>query len=204
MKRLWALVHKLYWRCVSRLKEGRLLFVLTTFFHHRSLSTSYVKDIGTIRRNRLRGADEKLVSEKLLKKKPRGSFSQVVCNSNKLAVLRWNDNKTVTFISSYVDSEPVQKIKRYCKIKKAKIYVDCPNMVKVYNKSMGGVDLSDMLISLYRIPFKSRRWYLNIFSQLVDICINNGWLLYRKHYGLKHVQSKPLKIFQHDLVVALT
>ncbi|XP_063372172.1 piggyBac transposable element-derived protein 2-like [Cydia amplana] len=160
--------------------------------------------LGTIRRNRLRGADEKLVTEKLLKKKPRGSFSQVVCNSNKLAVLRWNDNKSVTFISSYVDSEPVQKIKRYCKIAKAKVDVDCPNMVKVYNKTMGGVDLSDMLISLYRIPFKSRRWYLSIFSQLIDICINNGWLLYRKHCDLKKVQAKPLKMFRHELFAALT
>lgn len=69
---------------------------------------------------------------------------------------------------------------------------------------MGGVDLSDMLIALYRIPFKSRRWYLSIFSQLLDICINNGWLFYRKHCGLRQVQSKPLKLFRHELFVALT
>ncbi|XP_063620656.1 piggyBac transposable element-derived protein 3-like [Cydia splendana] len=141
--------------------------------------------LGTIRRNRLRGADEKLTSEKVLKKKARGSFSEVVCNTNKLAVLRWHDNKCVTFISSYTDSQPVQKIKRYCKIAKAKIDVECPNMVKVYNKTMGGVDLADMLISLYRIPFKSRRWYLNIFTQILDICINNGWLLYKKTVAQK-------------------
>lgn len=88
----------------------------------------------------------------------------------------------------------MQKIKRYCKIAKQKIDVDCPNIVKVYNKSMGGVDLSDMLT-----PFKSRRWYLGIFAQMIDISINNAWLLYRRQCGLKNVSAKPLKLFRREV-----
>lgn len=101
--------------------------------------------LGTVRNNRLRGAENVLTSEKMLKKKERGSYSQVVCNNNKLAVVRWNDNKCVTLISSYTNSEPVQKIKRYSKDAKRKVDMDCPNVVKNYNKHMGGVDLADML-----------------------------------------------------------
>lgn len=43
--------------------------------------------LGTIRSNRLRGAEKSLLADKALKKKPRGSFSQVVCNKNKLTVI---------------------------------------------------------------------------------------------------------------------
>nr|CAI5822949.1 unnamed protein product [Callosobruchus analis] len=49
---------------------------------------------------------------------------------------------------------------------------------------MGGVDLMDMLVSLYRTRLKSRRWYLSIFAQMVDLCMNNAWLLYRREKKL--------------------
>ncbi|KAJ0172494.1 hypothetical protein K1T71_011633 [Dendrolimus kikuchii] len=113
--------------------------------------------LGTIRKNRLRGADAVL-----------RAYDQAVCDKNRLAVVRWNDNKVVTLVSTYVGTEPVEKIKRYCKEARQK-----------YNKHMGGVDLADMLLSLYRTPFKTRRWYIGIFAQLLNICINNAWLSYR-------------------------
>lgn len=134
-----------------------------------------------------------------MKKKKRGHSSQVVCNKNNLAVVKWHDNKVVTLISSFVDSHPIEKIRRYSKEDKARVDVDCPQLVRHYNKHMGGVDLADMLISLYRIPFKSRRWYLGIFSQLLDMCINNGWLLYRRDGR----QKKSLKEFRLDLFEGL-
>ncbi|XP_022823361.1 piggyBac transposable element-derived protein 3-like [Spodoptera litura] len=157
--------------------------------------------LGTIRNNRLRGAEASLPSEKEMKKKPRGSHAQATCNKNRLAVVRWHDNKAVTLISSYVGVEPVGTIKRYCKDSKTKVDVQCPQIVKEYNKHMGGVDLADMLISLYRTPFKTRRWYIGIFAQLLDICINNAWLLHRKDSKSK---SMPLKDFRFELYEGLT
>ncbi|CAH0728216.1 unnamed protein product, partial [Brenthis ino] len=117
--------------------------------------------LGTIRSNRIRGAEKFLPDENSMKKKQRGTFSQVVCNANKLVIVRWSDNKPVTLISSFVGSEPVQKIKRYCKEQRQKIEVDCPQIVCEYNKHMGGVDLADMLISLYKVPFKTRSNCIN-------------------------------------------
>ncbi len=58
--------------------------------------------------------------------------------------------------------------------------IQCPKIVKVYNRGMDGVDLSDMLIALYRIEVKTRRWYLNLFWHCIDICKVNAWLLYRR------------------------
>ncbi|CAF4312456.1 unnamed protein product, partial [Rotaria magnacalcarata] len=56
-----------------------------------------------------------------------------------------------------------------------------PNIVKAYNQHMGGVDLIDMLISLYRIDGHSRKYYTKIIFHLIDLSIANGWLLYRRH-----------------------
>lgn len=156
--------------------------------------------LGTIRNNRIRGAEKVLPTEKVMKKKERGSYAQAVCNKNKLAIVRWNDNKPVTLISTYVAAEPVHKIKRYSKEKKVKVDVECPQIVKDYNKHMGGVDLADMLISLYRTPLKTRRWYLGIFAQLIDICVNNGWLLYKRQTRNK---NNSLKTFRFEIYEGL-
>nr|CAH7747675.1 unnamed protein product [Callosobruchus chinensis] len=63
---------------------------------------------------------------------------------------------------------------------------------------MGGVDLADMLIALYKVPLKSKRWYLGIFGQLIDICANNAWLLYRRDMDAsgnpKHDNLKTFRI----------
>jgi hypothetical protein len=45
---------------------------------------------------------------------------------------------------------------------------------------MGGVDLMDMFLSLYRIDRRSKRWYVRIIYYLVSISITNAWLLYKR------------------------
>ncbi|XP_053603783.1 LOW QUALITY PROTEIN: piggyBac transposable element-derived protein 2-like [Plodia interpunctella] len=161
--------------------------------------------LGIVRQNRLKDAGNKMVSEKILKKKGRGSFSQVVCNENKISVVKWFDNKQVTLVSSYTDAYPLEKIKRCCKESKGRVDVTCPQIVKHYNRHMGGVDLADMLISLYRTGIKSHRWYMNFFSQLLDICINNAWLLRRRHNKMKHTVplKDGLKKFRYEVYAGL-
>ncbi|KRK02378.1 uncharacterized protein Dyak_GE28296, isoform C [Drosophila yakuba] len=44
---------------------------------------------------------------------------------------------------------------------------------------MGGVDLLDYLLGLYRIQLRSRNWYKNIFFHMIDMCVVNSWILYR-------------------------
>lgn len=155
--------------------------------------------LGTIRNNRLRGAEKVLPTEKEMKKKERGSYVEATCKQNRLAVVRWNDNKAVTFISSFVASMPVEKIQRYSKDAKKRVDVQCPQIVRQYNKHMGGVDLADMLISLYKTRLKSRRWYLGIFAQMIDICINNAWLMHRDTTEKK----MPLKMFRYEVFESL-
>ena len=129
-----------------------------------------------MRSNRLHGCI--LEQDKSLLKKGRGSFDYKVDNNVGIAVVKWADTKCVTLASSYVSHTPTLQVKRYSKEEKNKVDVVCPQIIKQYNTHMGGVDLVDMLIALYKTPYKSRRWYLGIFSQLIDICVNNAWLWY--------------------------
>ena len=70
-------------------------------------------------------------------------------------------------------------------------------MVKEFNESMGGVDLNEMLISLYILDSEtSQRWYLTIIVHLVNIGNVNGRLLHRRYSGQLQVMSKN----QHNLL----
>lgn len=71
---------------------------------------------------------------------------------------------------------------------------------------MGKVDLAGMLVSLYRIEMKSRRWYLQLFAHMIDIALNNTWLLRRRELRLKNISDKimPLKDFRHKICEDLT
>lgn len=182
--------------------------------------------LGTVRSNRLKGCDKFMPSDKELAKKGRGSSKQIVCNEKKVAVVKWMDNKCVLLASSFVDSFPMGKIKRWSKESRSKVDVDCPAIVKEYNSFMGGVDLSDMLVALYKTNFRTKRWYMAIFSQLIDICVNNAWLLHRreikeskislkkfrrhiacellqKERAPKNLPNSPMPNKKHDPVVAL-
>ena len=65
--------------------------------------------------------------------------------------------------------------------------------MKAYNKSMGGVDLADMLIALYQISVKTKRWYIRVFWHLVDIAKVNGWILYKRHRVQQSITQKGEK-----------
>ena len=49
--------------------------------------------------------------------------------------------------------------KRWKRSERKQISVPQPNIVKLYNKNMGGVDLFDKLRGHYRIRIRSQKWY---------------------------------------------
>lgn len=161
-----------------------------------------INSLGTVRSNRLRGCT--LEQDKSLLKKGRGSFDYKVDNNAGIAVVKWADTKCVTLASSCVSHTPTLEVKRYSKEEKKRVNVVCPQIIKQYNTHMGGVDLADMLIALYKTPYKSRRWYLGIFSQLIDICVNNAWLTYRRdNEALGNLKHDNLKTFRTSLALSL-
>lgn len=75
---------------------------------------------------------------------------------------KWNDNSIVQLTSNFVTIHPIQNILRRNKFSQSR-EVECHNIAMQHNKSMGGVD---MLLALYRITIKTRRWYVKVLWHL--------------------------------------
>ena len=110
---------------------------------------------GTIAANHLHKAP--LKPEKELSEDGRGAYSSVYESNNDLCLVRWLDNKAVTLLSTYLGPMPTSKVMRYDRSQKKHVDVDCPAVVGEYNANMGGIDLFDMMFTLYKQRIKSRR-----------------------------------------------
>ena len=156
-----------------------------------------------VRVNRLKGCD--LPSDKEMKEKRRGSFVEKECNDDGicLRVVKWIDTKGVTIPTSFDSAHPLSSVKRYDKSAKSQIDVPCPKLVTTYNSFMGGVDLLDSLIALYRIKLRSKKYYHRIFFHFVDMVTVNCWLLYRQDCnGLGLSKKKQLSLLRFKISVA--
>ena len=100
-------------------------------------------------------------------------------------MVRWIDNGMVQLISSYIgpgnDETP---LRRWAAKEKKHVDIAVPKMITQYNLHMGGVDLCDMLMALYRIPLRSTKWYMPIFFYVLNAAVVNSWLLYRRENNL--------------------
>jgi len=157
---------------------------------------------GTIQSNRVHKAP--LKSEKDLKEIGRGAISTVYEKTRNLSLVCWLDNKVVRLISTFAGKDPVEQVQRYDKSSKTHVQVNRPHIIKLYNQSMGGVDLLDMMSSLYKRQLKSKRWYLYIFYHTVTLAVVNSWFLYRRDCMLLGIKKTiPMKVFQATLAQAL-
>lgn len=55
-----------------------------------------------------------------------------------------------------------------------------PAVINAYNRSMGGVDKADFLISLDRTTIRSRKWTLRMKFHFMNLAVVNAWLEYRR------------------------
>lgn len=138
-----------------------------------------LKGTGTVRENRTDKCP--LISVKELKRKPRGFHDFRVDEKDNIMVCRWNDNSVVSLCSNAVGIHPKSQTTRFSRQSRQRIQVEQPAVVKFYNKSMGGVDRMDENISKYRVAIRGKKWYSPIVTYLIDIAMNNAWLLHRRN-----------------------
>lgn len=165
-----------------------------------------ISSVGTVREARLKGC--KLPSDKELKRKGRGSYVEMETTFEgvNLRAVKWFDNRHVTLLSSFASALPDHPVKRFDKKTRTTVNVPRPSIVAVYNESMGGVDLMDMLVALYRIQLRSKKWYRRLFFHLLDVVVVNCWLLYRRDATAADVPRKDqmtLLSFKADIACVL-
>lgn len=159
--------------------------------------------VGTVRTNRL--PDVALKEAKQLSRDGRGSSDHGVVKVDdvKLCATRWYDNSIVTCLSTLHGPDHADTVKRWSAREKKHINVSRPNVIKAYNQYMGGVDLSDMLISLYRINIRSKKYYMKIIFHLIDLSIVNAWLMYRRHCcQVRLASNEILSLLQFRMAIA--
>ena len=132
---------------------------------------------GTVRSNR-----KKLPKSNQLPEEKNMKRGEMLCfESERVFFTKWIDNKAVNMLSNYVATYPVTSIQRKSKGTDKKAEIDCPAVVKQYNKFMGGVDLMDQKKVTYQFDHRSKyKYYLRIVNDLLDISINNAEIVYNK------------------------
>ena len=106
-------------------------------------------------------------------------------------------------VSTYVGVQPLDTAIRWDRAAKKHVDVDRPAIIRQYNKFMGGIDLMDSLMSLYKMAVRSKRWYMYIWYHMLQIACVNAWLLYSRHADQKNEKRQPLRLFQADLATSL-
>ena len=141
------------------------------------LNSNNIQATGTIRSNRLGKCT--IENSKTLEKKQRGYFDQRTDSDNIVTIVGWNDNRCVYVTSNTSGAQPTATVSRWCRKSNTRIKVDQPNVIKLYNKFMGGVDRCDQNVSAYRISIRSKKWWWALFVWIPDMVMQNAWLLYR-------------------------
>jgi hypothetical protein len=145
-----------------------------------------IQSVATIRPNSLPGCD--LPTDKEFTKNTRGTFIEAVTSIEGIdvAIILWMDNKPVTLMSTFVSQDPLEEVQRFDRKKRKVISVKCPQIVKLYNKHMGGADLLDSNTGRLKIKIKSRKWYFRIFllpnrsnSMLGGSLVTTAWRVLR-------------------------
>ena len=71
--------------------------------------------------------------------------------------LRWQDNELVQLIATFMGPELGDPVKRWNGKEKKLMEFQCPEIINQYNKPMGGVDLCDILMSLFRVKLGTKK-----------------------------------------------
>ena len=96
---------------------------------------------------------------------------------NKVHCFVWLDNKPVFFVNTLFDCTTYTTVPMDLP-DETQINISCPEAIKAYNEHMGGVDLADQMRRFYTCIHKSScRWYLQQFWFIIDLAIDNAYIL---------------------------
>ncbi|XP_050551667.1 piggyBac transposable element-derived protein 4-like [Spodoptera frugiperda] len=120
-----------------------------------------------------------------------------------ISFIKWMDNKAVHLLTNFLSPVPTLKVKRKQAGSAQCLEITCPDIVHKYNKNMGGVDLMDQKKVTYEVDRKSKiKYYLRLFFDLLDIAMNNSYIVYEKLHAQHRIEGHLLSSLEYRQVVA--
>ncbi|XP_003727691.1 piggyBac transposable element-derived protein 4-like [Strongylocentrotus purpuratus] len=151
-----------------------------------ALYTSGFMAVGTLRENR-KYLPSETVGKKKQQVKQLARGETLWRQSDKLYCVTWKDTKPVYILSTVPLKKETQPVHRMAKRNGqwTRIEIERPDIVGLYNKHMGGVDLADKKIACYKRQTKSLKWYHKVIWYMLDIAVLNACILYNKSHNTK-------------------
>ncbi|XP_055923064.1 piggyBac transposable element-derived protein 4-like [Eupeodes corollae] len=161
------------------------------------LANMNIRSCGTVRSNR-KNIPKNLPADKMMKR------GQIYATSSQgISFIKWMDNKAVFMLTNFLSPITTTTVKRRMHGSGEKINVTCPDVVVKYNKNMGGVDLMDQRKVCYEVDRKAKiKYYLRLFFDLLDIAMNNAYIIYSKLHDDKLVEGTLLSCLEFRQVIS--
>ena len=134
-----------------------------------------IRATGTVRDNRLKNCP--LPESKTAEGASRGDYWYQ--STNGVLAVKWKDNKAVTLVTNHSSITPLRDVQRWSKQAKKKVTVKQPNLIHEYNQHMGGVDLVDGAIAVYRPALRWNKWYGTLVINVFGLLRVASWRMYR-------------------------
>ena len=161
----------------------------------KQLSRMGIDGTGTVRQNHL--FQVPLTDGKTMEREFQRGQSETVYTED-VSIVGWKDNKPV-FVMSNTHSARVRtnkSVECWSRADNAKIELSQPDSIQVYNQHMGGVDLLDQMVGRYPPNLHTRKWWLRVFHQGIQILMNQGW----RFWQLKVGEKTPFRKFLMEFV----
>ena len=155
-KEIYGKYHKIYFDNFFTSVE-----LIEDLYNHKTLSC------GTVRSGR-KNFPKELFSKDTTKTMARGDMDWH--SKGPISMVTWMDKKPVHVagtVTGTPSAENVSLVKRRMK-DGVQEDVPCPEIIKKYNKFMGGVDRNDQVKSYYSINLHTKKWWTRLFFDLVD------------------------------------
>lgn len=119
----------------------------------------------------------KMLIEMIGKKPAKGSVASVRATKGtaSLIAMKWVDAKEVNMLSTEATAKKIG-----CTSQKRRIQVTKPEMVPLYNKHMGGVDMNDYLESKYTPCRASKKLWRKLAMHILSLAVTNAYIIHSK------------------------
>lgn len=140
----------------------------------------------------------------LNKKSKRGSIRWI--RDRDLLFVKWIDTREVSICSNIHTAYTGDTVLRWQKEEdgqRERVPIPRHTAVADYNCYMGGVDTSDQMLGTHSVHRKTRRWYITVLQNFVDIAVTNSYIIHKEMCAKQQQKHQSHQEFQEKLCAHL-